>query len=361
VADDQDSKTEEPTSKRLAQAHDRGQVGMSRDLSLVVLLAASTAVFLLVLPWSLRPSYFLMRTMIEHPEDIDIGNQTAFIDMFRQLGLTMAISMAAPLAILSSAAIGSTLAQTGLMWATDKIKPNWGIFNPMTGIKRVFSLQALVEFARGLLKTSIVSVAAYLILRPDVQRIELYIGLDPIMMMDILHDELLTLMVWILSILSVIGMIDYFYQKWTVHKSLKMTKTEVKDEYKNAEGDPHIKNHMRKLRVIRARKRMLSAVPKASVVVTNPTHFAVALHYEMGTQGAPRVVAKGADFIALKIREIAKEHEVPIIENPPLARALYASVELDEEIKPEHYKAVAEVIGFVMRLQRAGIGRGMSR
>lgn len=357
MADDKDSKTEDPTAKRQGEARGRGQVGVSRDLSLVVLLATSTVVMLTVLPWSMRPSYLLMRSLIEHPQRIEVGTTTAFIDIFRVMGMTMALSLAAPLAILVAAAVGSTVAQTGLLWATEKLKPNWSILNPLTGIKRLFSMSALVEFARGLVKTAIVVVAAILLLKPDVERIELYIGIEPLSMMQILHDDLLSLMVWILAVLGAIGLLDYFYQKWTVNESLKMSKTEVKDEYKNAEGDPHIKGHIRKLRMTRARRRMLSAVPKASVVVTNPTHFAVALQYDVGSEGAPRVVAKGADFMALRIREVATEHDVPIIENPPLARTLFATVELDEEIKPEHYKAVAEIIGFVMRLQRAGLKR----
>jgi flagellar biosynthetic protein FlhB len=354
---DKDSKTEEPTAKRQGDARSRGQVGVSKDLSLVVLLATSTMVMLSVLPWSMRPSYLLMRSMIEHPQRIEVGTPTAFIELFRVMGLTMGLSLAAPLAILVAAAVGSTVAQTGLLWATEKLQPNWSILNPFSGIKRLFSVSALVEFARGLVKTAIVVTAAFLLLKPDVERIEIYVGIDPFDMMGVLHDNLLSLMVWILAVLGAIGLLDYFYQKWTVHESLKMSQTEVKDEYKNAEGDPHIKNHIRKLRMTRARRRMLSAVPRASVVVTNPTHFAVALQYEAGSQGAPRVVAKGADFLAQRIREVAAEHDVPIIENAPLARTLYASVELDEEIKPEHYKAVAEVIGFVMRLQRAGLGR----
>lgn len=330
-------------------------MGVSRDLTLVVLLAVSTAVMLAVLPWSLRPSYLLMRGLIEHPQSIDIDSEAGFISLFRETGEALGLSLAAPLALLVAAAVGATVSQTGLLWATEKLSPNWSILNPLSGVKRLFSPSALVEFARGLLKTAIVVTAALLLLKPDVERIELCVGLEPGMMMTALHDNLLTLMVWIMAVLGAIGMIDYFYQKWTVNEALKMSRTEVKDELKNAEGDPHIKGHIRKLRVTRARRRMLAAVPKASVVVTNPTHFAVALHYEMGSQGAPRVVAKGADFLALKIREVAEEHKVPIIENPPLARTLYASVELDEEIKPEHYKAVAEVIGFVMRLQRAGL------
>ena len=155
----------------------------------------------------------------------------------------------------------------------------------------------------------------------------------------------------ILTIL-VIGLLDYFYQKWSSLRSLKMTKQEVKDEVKSTEGDPHIKGKHKQMRMNRAKKRMLQAVPKASVVITNPTHYAVALQYEMGGGGAPRVVAKGVDYLAQKIRELALAHDVPIVENPTVARALYATVEVDEEISAEHYKAVAQVIGYVLKLRR---------
>jgi flagellar biosynthetic protein FlhB len=160
------------------------------------------------------------------------------------------------------------------------------------------------------------------------------------------------LLIGVLVAIATIAIFDYLYQKWSTFRSLRMTKQEVKDEHKNTEGDPHIKGRMKQIRMSRARKRMMAAVPNASVVITNPTHYAVALQYEMGSAGAPRVVAKGVDFLARKIREVAEANGVPIVENPPVARALYATVELDDEIPPEQYKAVAEIIGYVMKLKR---------
>jgi flagellar biosynthetic protein FlhB len=153
----------------------------------------------------------------------------------------------------------------------------------------------------------------------------------------------------VVVITTVLALADYLYQRISFRRSMRMTKEEVKEEYRQQEGDPHIKSKLRQLRAERARRRMMAAVPEAAVVVTNPTHFAVALKYEMGAMGAPRVVAKGADLVAQRIREVAKAHGVPLVENPPLARALYATVELDHEIPAEHYKAVAEVISFVLR------------
>ena len=159
------------------------------------------------------------------------------------------------------------------------------------------------------------------------------------------------LLFFTLMVMAVIAALDVAYTRWSHIEKLKMTKQEVKDEHKDMEGDPKIKSRIRSIRLERHRKRMMAAVPKATVVITNPTHFAVALKYDMDAMGAPRVVAKGADYLALRIRQIAGTHDVPIIENPPLARALYAAVEVDQEIPQEHYKAVAEVIGFVMRLK----------
>jgi flagellar biosynthetic protein FlhB len=153
------------------------------------------------------------------------------------------------------------------------------------------------------------------------------------------------------AVMTVVAALDYAFQRRSFIKQMRMTKQEVRDEHKQAEGDPQIKARIRRLRMERAQKRMMAAVPEADVVITNPTHFAVALAYEMETMSAPRLVAKGADVLAQRIREIAEENQVPLVENPPLARALYASVELDQEIPPEHYQAVAQVIGYVMRLK----------
>jgi flagellar biosynthesis protein FlhB len=155
----------------------------------------------------------------------------------------------------------------------------------------------------------------------------------------------------VLAALTVIAIADYAYQKISFMNSMRMSKQEVKEEYKQQEGDPFMKGKLRQIRTERARRRMMAAVPNASVIVTNPTHFAVALQYEMKSSGAPRLVAKGADLVAARIREVARAHNIPIVENPPVARALYATVEIDQEIPPEHYKAVAEIISYVFRLK----------
>jgi flagellar biosynthetic protein FlhB len=166
-----------------------------------------------------------------------------------------------------------------------------------------------------------------------------------------LQGQMLRLLAGVAAVLAGLAIFDYGYQYFDFRKSMRMSKQEQKEEYKQTEGDPHIKAKLRQIRMERARKRMMTAVPEASVVITNPTHFAVALKYEMGAAGAPKLVAKGADLVAARIRELAKANDVPLVENPPLARALYASVDLNQEIPPEHYKAVAEIISYVFRLK----------
>jgi flagellar biosynthetic protein FlhB len=353
MAEDQDSRTEDPTGRRLNQAREQGQVGMSRDVSTVVSLSAATFVFLIVLPWSMQPLFRLMRGLIEHPGAVPIATLPDFQALAYRIETCAAWALAMPVAVLAVCGIAATIAQTeGMLWATEKLKPDLKFLNPVTGFSRIFGWKALIEFLRGVVKVTIVGGAAYLILAPEVQRTTLMIGMPPDQMLGTLIDDVRRLLIAVILTILAIALLDYFYQKWQSLRSLKMTKQEVKDEVKNTDGDPHMKAKQKQIRQTRAKKRMLQAVPKASVVITNPTHYAVALQYEMGMQGAPRVVAKGVDFMAAKIREIATEHDVPIVENPPVARALYATVELDEEISTEHYKAVAEIIGYVMKLKR---------
>ena len=352
MAEDQDSRTEDPTGKRVSQARGRGQVGMTKDAGTVMLLTTTTLVCYSVLPWSMRPLLMLMRRFVEQPERILIGTQPSLEALLYEVALKMAYALSLPLLLLVAVSMIAVWAQAGFIWATGKFDFNLNFLNPLNGIGKLFSMKQLVEFGKGLLKTAIVASVAYSYVWPELSKIELLTGLDPIGMTQELFHLLLHLMIGVLLAIAGIALLDYFYQKWSTLRGLKMTKQEVKDEHKNADGDPHIKGRMKQIRMSRARKRMMASVPKASVIITNPTHYAVALQYEMGTAGAPKVVAKGVDFLAKKIRELAAEHDVPIVENPPVARALYATVEIDEEIPPEHYKAVAEIIGYVMKLKR---------
>jgi flagellar biosynthetic protein FlhB len=189
---------------------------------------------------------------------------------------------------------------------------------------------------------------------PEFARLENYFDYDLATLAVVLNTLSIKLIGTILAVMAAIAAVDWFYQRFSHLRRMRMTKQEVRDEQKDADGNPLVKGRLRQIRMERARRRMMQSVPKADVVITNPTHFAVALQYDQTTMAAPRVVAKGADLVAKRIRELAEQHKVPIVSNPPLARALFASVELDQEIPPAHYKAVAEIIGYVMKLRRGG-------
>jgi flagellar biosynthetic protein FlhB len=224
--------------------------------------------------------------------------------------------------------------------------------SPLAGIKRLFSAQALANFVKGLLKLIVVGAVLTALLWPERARLEAISLTDPAAILPLIYALSLKLLGAVVAMLAVVAAADYLFQYRQWYGRQKMTLQELREEFKESEGDPAIKGKMKQTRQTRMRKRMMAAVPKATVIITNPTHYSVALQYERGME-APICVAKGVDEMALKIREIAREHSVPIVENPPLARALHATVKVDDPIAPDHYKAVAEVISYVMRLRRA--------
>jgi flagellar biosynthetic protein FlhB len=232
----------------------------------------------------------------------------------------------------------------------EPVKPKLSKISPFSGLKRLFSATSLVNFAKSLAKLLIVSCVIVVIVWPDRDQLDAIVRLDPAALLAHIQGLAIKLLVGVLAVLSVVAALDYIYQRQVWWKKQRMTVKELRDEYKQLEGDPQVRAKLRQVRIERGRKRMMANVPRASVVVTNPTHYAVALQYEKG-MNAPVCLAKGIDAVALKIREAAEAHGIPIVENPPLARTLHASVEVDEEIPQSHYKAVAEVIGFVMRLK----------
>jgi flagellar biosynthetic protein FlhB len=248
------------------------------------------------------------------------------------------------------------MVQHRLVWSGEQLKPKLSKISPLTGAKRVFGKQAAANFAKGLFKLVTLGAVMMAILWPERHRLESMLRFDPSALLGVTTSLTLRLLGAVVAMLAVVAIADYFFQYRQWYERQKMSLQEMKEEFKQSEGDPHIKGRIRQLRVARMRKRMMAAVPKASVVITNPTHYAVALSYERG-MAAPICVAKGTDLIALKIREIAGAHDIPIVENVPLARALHATVEIDDEIPVEHYHAVAEVIGYVMGLKRGLSGR----
>jgi flagellar biosynthetic protein FlhB len=260
-------------------------------------------------------------------------------------------ALALPLGFILVAALAGALIQHKPLWTTEPLMPKFNRISPMAGLKRIFGKDAWVNFAKGLAKIMLVGVGVWMVLWGERDHLQAFAQMDVRALLPAVLVLTIKLMAGVLAIFAIIAIGDFGYQRFSWYQRQRMTKQELKDEYKNTEGNPEVKAKLRQLRAQRARSRMMAQVPKATVIITNPTHFAVALQYENG-QGAPVCLAKGVDAIALKIREVAGAHEIPIVENPPLARALYATVEIDEEIPVEHYQAVAEVVGYVLRLKR---------
>jgi flagellar biosynthesis protein FlhB len=346
---DDGQKTEDPSQRKLQRARDEGRVAQSREINTWFVLAASGVLLLFVAPSLARTLAHTLGAFIE-PQRFLVPDGVAWGAVGTMLG-RIAAALAIPLGILMAAAIAGTLVQIGFVFASERLRLDFSHLSPTAGLSRLFSLRSLIELAKSLGKVGVVSVVVWLMLSGEVNRMSLVAALTPEQTVAEIEHLVLRLLLGILSVLTVLAGADYAYQRLQHLRSLRMTKREVKDEMKQSEGDPVVKARLRQIRMDRARRRMMAAVPGASVVITNPTHYAVALKYEMGDSGAPTVVAKGADLIALKIREIAEENNVPVVENPPLARALHAGVELDQEIPAEHYKAVAEIIGYVFRLK----------
>jgi flagellar biosynthetic protein FlhB len=251
------------------------------------------------------------------------------------------------------------MVQHRLVWSGESLKPSFSKISPMSGFKRIFGKQAAVNFGKGLFKVIALGAVMSMILWPERLRLEAMVRFDPAVLLPLTSSLTMHLLGSVVAMLAIVAILDYLFQYRTWYNRLKMSQQEVKEEYKQSEGDPHTKSRIRAIRVARMKKRMMAAVPKASVIITNPTHYSIALQYDRG-MSAPICVAKGVDHIAFKIREIAKEHDIPLVENVPLARALYATVEIDEEIPVEHYQAVAEIIGYVMGLKRNLSGRRAS-
>jgi flagellar biosynthetic protein FlhB len=280
--------------------------------------------------------------------DVGGGGFASFVNalIWEVLGI-----MLLPLSILAIFAIIANVVQHKLVLSLEPIKPKFSKISPLAGVKRLFSVEALVNFGKGLLKLTVVGFVMFIVLWPQRDMLDIMVRVDPSAILGVFWELGIKIFTATLAIITIIAFGDFMYQKNKWWEKQKMTIKEVRDEHKQMEGDPQIKSRIRQIRQERAQKRMMSSVPDATVIITNPTHYAVALKYDETTD-APICLAKGADNIALKIREVAKDGDIPIIENPPLARALFASVEIDEVIPSEHFKAVAKIIGYVMQLKK---------
>jgi len=280
----------------------------------------------------------------------------SLLALVRDLEYVVIVALGVPLLLLALAAIAGNMIQHRLVWSAESLKPKFSKLSPLAGAKRIFGKQAAANFAKGLFKVIALGAVMTMVLWPDRFRVDAMVRSDPATILGTTMELTRHLLTATVAMLALVAIADYFFQYRQWFEKQKMSLQELKEEFKQSEGDPHIKGRIRQLRHARMKKRMMAAVPKASVIITNPTHYSVALQYDRG-MAAPICVAKGVDAVAFRIREVAKEHDIPIVENVPLARSLYATVDVDDEIPVEHYHAVAEIIGYVMGLKRGLSGR----
>jgi len=352
MAEDQDKEqqTEEPTQKRLEQAREQGDTVRSMEVATFVLLGGGALAIAMFGQYTTVGLAKTLRLFLEQPEAMSVDG-AGLASLTRGLFVQLAITLAPFFGVMMLAALAGNLVQGLPTFNTSKIAPDISKVSPMAGFKRLFGLEGWVNLLKGLAKMGIVGLAMWTQLWPERNHMEFMLNQTATQMVGEMSHLLFKVLLAALSALAVIAGFDYFFQRVQFMKRNRMSKQEIKEEYKQNEGDPHIKGKIRQLRQERSRRRMMAQVPTATVVIMNPTHYAVALKYESGKMVAPVCVAKGVDAVALRIRAVAEDSGVAVVENPPLARALHAVVEIDEPIPPEHFKAVAQVIGYVLRLK----------
>jgi flagellar biosynthetic protein FlhB len=344
---DPSSKTEEPTARRLDEARKRGEVAKSTDLSSWASLAGVSGVLAISGGWMCQDLAGKLLPFIEHPDNFDLVNGGA-----QGVAKGAAMAAAPALAMILGAGIVSGVAgnviQQGFIWSSERLKPDLSKLNPFGGFGRLFGLDGIVQFIKSVLKLILVGGVAWMAMKPHGREVERLYALDPAGILPFSAGILRSLVFSVVIVLGLAAVLDWLWQRQRYMQRMRMSREELKEDMRQAEGDPHVKARQKQIRVQRARQRMMQQVPKATVVVTNPTHYAVALLYEQGETEAPVCVAKGLDKLALRIRAVAEENDVPVIEDPPLARALYAAVDVDQSIPVQHYEAVAKIIGFVL-------------
>lgn len=348
---EKESKTEEATPQKLEKAKAKGDVVKTMDLGPFAVLAAVSSVLILAGGWLSRDLAAKLLPFFAHPDTISIEGHGGM----EVLRYTLLATAPALLIVMLSAAVAGTaasLVQTGLNFNAEKLKPDFSKLSIMKGLERMFGPDGLVQFVKSLVKVAIIAVLVWWVMKPYIPKFSSLSALDVGAILPFSIEILKRLVYAVVGLSLAVAGGDWMWQRHRFYIRQRMTKEEVKEDYKNSEGDPHIKARQRQIRYEKARRRMMQAVPQATVVVMNPTHYAVALKYEQGENAAPMCVAKGMDAVALKIRAIAEEAGVPVIEDPPLARALYASVDIEEMIPPAHFEAVAKIIGFIMSAGR---------
>ncbi len=350
-----DDKTEKATPKKKSDARKKGQVFQSREMSaslILILMIVSMNAFGSIIYEQI--STYMKKVFTEYLTNKDAFDTGILAKLFID-GVTVLAKTSLPLlliAVLAGLLVG--YAQVGILFTLETLKPQGNRINPLSGFKRIFSMRSVVELVKSIIKILIVAWVAYSYLKSKTNEVVALMNNDLFDILSFIGNAAFTVALRICAAMIIVGFLDYLYQRYDYEKNLKMTKQEVKEEYKQMEGNPEIKSKIKQKQRQMSMKRMMQEIPKADVVITNPTHFAVAIKYEAEKASAPFVVAKGQDYIALRIKQIANENKVQIVENKPLARTLYSTVDIGQPIPPELYQAVAEILAFVYNLKNGG-------
>ncbi|MBX8534192.1 flagellar type III secretion system protein FlhB [Pseudomonas cichorii] len=346
-----EDKTEAATPRRIEKAREQGQVVRSREMNTFIMLLAGIGGL-----WIMGGK--LYDNLGQVMEQALLFDRTQLFDTARMLSALWSLSQTALFALVPffalmvMAALGAPALLGGLVITLAAARPQFSRINPVSGLARLFSVQVLAELAKAVAKATLIGLVTYFFLKAHIDQLLSLPQMPATLALAVVMALTAKACVMCVAVLIIVVGMDVPYQLWTYAKNLRMSKDDLRQEHKNSDGDPHIKARIRHIQQSRARRRMMSKVPKADVIIANPSHFAVALSYQRNQTGAPKVVAKGADDVALRIREIGMEHNLPMLEAPPLARALYFHVDLDREIPAELYTVVAEVLAWAIRLKR---------
>lgn len=345
-------KTESATPKKRQEMRQKGQIPRSKELTTSLILLISFWSMRLLSEYIFKDIIVTLRSFLSFPKDIDskFTNENV-MQIFLQVMLVTAKVIAPVLLIIALVAIAVDYLQVGVVFTAKPLMPNLNKLNPIEGFKRLFSPRSFVELIKSILKIGIIGYVVFDYLKNNINVIPELLNMNIGSTAVFIGNTIINIGIRAAAVLLILSVFDYGYQIWDYEKSIRMSKQEIKDEYKLTEGNPQIKSKIREKQRQLALRRMMAEVPKADVIITNPTHFAVAVKYDPGASDAPMVIAKGKDLIAQRIKDTAKQNKVPVVENKPLAQALYKSVDIGEKIPSELYKAVAEVLAFVYSLR----------
>lgn len=351
MAEEMGERTEDPTGHKLDEARNKGQVAKSADLVSAIDWAGVLVMLLLAGSLLVKSMGTVMRRSLEDSAGLaalDLGGLTTTLFV---AGAQCVVAIGPFFVAFLTVCVAGHFVQYGALFTTEPLVPKLDRIDPIAGFGRIFSMRGAVRTVLGIAKVLLISVIAYFVIAPEMPQIVQLPNLTAVAGLHRIWSMMIELATWLIVVMLVLGAADFFYQRWQHTKDLRMTKQEVKEERKSMDGDPHVRGRRRQMMRAIAMQRVGQAVPSADVVVTNPTHYSVAIKYDPEKMAAPRVVAKGADFMAMRIRQLASLHAVPMVERPALARALYAAVEVGQEIPQEQYQAVAEVLAYVYRLE----------